>query len=101
MPAENAQHHQRPGDPRQFVFGRRLTEGDVIEEADVYDASNRRWERATCAGLTFQGGGNAVIWVRPEPCPPERELVPHGNLLVELGSIQPEAAVQHDSTETI
>lgn len=100
MPAENAQHHQHPGDPRQFVFGRRLTEGDVIEARDVYDSSNRTWERATCAGLTFQGG-NAVIWVRPEPCPPERELVPQGNLLVERRSIPSEAASQTDSTETI
>jgi|SRR5690348_1760752 len=89
MPENESRHHRHPNNPQAFVFGKKLVAGDTLQRDDVYSSTNYQWERCTCPGLQL-GEGNAVTWIRPEPCPRERELVQVGNVLMERRDVPPE-----------
>lgn len=46
------------------VYGYLLATGDTVQDTDVYNSSNGKWEPCPCPGLTIQLGAS-VKWVRP------------------------------------
>lgn len=73
MPEEKARYHAHSEEKVEIwiqrrhktVYGRKLVPGDVIEEGDVYESTNRDWVEAPCPGLTIQEGCETVF-VRPD-----------------------------------
>jgi len=55
-------NHPMTGVP---VFGTLIESGTRLEENDVYDSTNGKWEECPCPGIILQTDGTHVIWVRP------------------------------------
>ena len=99
MPKEPT-YHTHPRNVRDLpIFGIKLEAGDTLEKDDVYSSSNGGWERCTCPGLTLGGVSDDPVWVRQVPVPRERELVRHGNVYMERGSLPPDPTPDDENLE--
>lgn len=55
--------HAHPDRKLNLVWGKRLKEGDTIEQGDLYASTNGEWEQATCLGIKIEKNCT-TYWVR-------------------------------------